>query len=260
MNSEFAIETRNLTKSYDKEVVALDNLSLGIKKGEIFGLLGPNGAGKSSLIGILTGSIHKTSGQALVLGKDVEKDYIFTRRNIGVVPQETISDGFFTIWQIMEFQSGFYSVKNNGNKITEILKRLSLWSKKDVPVFKLSGGMKRRLLIAKALVHDPPVFILDEPTAGVDVFLRVHLWDYVKDINSKGITILLTTHYIEEAERLCNRVGIIDKGKILCLDTVPELIKKHKANNLEEVFIKITGSESELNTLRSINNNAVNTI
>ncbi len=242
MNTEYAVKIEKLEKSYG-ELKAIKKMDLKIKKGEIFGLLGPNGAGKSTLIGILTGTVLKTSGEVLVFDKDVKKDYIFTRQAIGVVPQETISDGYFTVKQIMEFQAGFYGLTVKPEKIEEILKRLTLWDKRDNRVEHLSGGMKRRLLVAKSLVHDPQLFILDEPTAGVDVFLRVHLWDYVRDINKQGTTILLTTHYIEEAEKLCDRVGIMSHGEIIVIDTIPEILKQTDSETLEEAFIKLTGGE-----------------
>jgi ABC-2 type transport system ATP-binding protein len=242
-SSKIAVNIQKLTKRYDT-LTALGDFDLQIREGEIFGLLGPNGAGKSTLIGILTGTVNKTSGVATIFDKDVEKDYLFTRQNTGVVPQETISDGFFTVADIMEFQSGYYGLEANPQQIQTILTRLNLWEKRNNRVEQLSGGMKRRLLVAKALVHDPRFFILDEPTAGVDVFLRIHLWDYVREINERGTTILLTTHYLEEAENLCHRVGIMHQGKLLMIDTVPGILKQTGTNSLEEAFIQMTGGET----------------
>ncbi|MFC1707465.1 ABC transporter ATP-binding protein [Planctomycetota bacterium] len=242
MEPPTAVRIDHLEKHYG-DLHAVKDLSLSIAEGEIFGLLGPNGAGKSTLIGILTGAVRKTSGTVLVFGKDVERDYLETRRSIGVVPQETISDGFFTVWDIMRFQSGFYGVKPDDSRLRGILERLTLWEKRDERVERLSGGMKRRLLVAKALVHDPRFFILDEPTAGVDVFLRVHLWDYVRQINRKGTTTLLTTHYIEEAERLCHRVAIMNHGALLCVDTIPAILDMTGAKTLEDAFVSLTKEE-----------------
>jgi ABC-2 type transport system ATP-binding protein len=240
MEETLAVDVQQITKNY-AGFEALKGFDLKIKKGEIFGLLGPNGAGKSTLIGILTGSVNKSSGDVKIFGFDVESDYIVTRKKTGVVPQETISDGFFTIKQIMEFQSGFYGIKDNSERIERILKKLTLWEKRDVPVQSLSGGMKRRLLVAKSMVHDPELLILDEPTAGVDVYLRKHLWDYVKEINDSGVTVLLTSHYIYEVEALANRVAIVDHGKLVCVDTSKSILEKYKAKDLEDAFIKITG-------------------
>ncbi len=242
--ADAAIDIQSLNKSYGP-VQALSDVDLSIKPGEIFGLLGPNGAGKTTIIGIVTGSVVKSSGRVRVLGHDVERDYLLTRHLIGVVPQETISDGFFSVYQIMEFQSGFYGLSKNRERIEEILKRLSLWEKRKEPVERLSGGMKRRLLVAKALVHDPAILILDEPTAGVDLFLRYHLWEYVQDINRRGKTILLTTHYIEEAEKLCHRVAFIHQSRIAVVDTVPAILSRYHCRSLEEAFIKITGKPVE---------------
>ena len=237
---EFALEIKNLNKSYG-DLKAVDDVSICIEKGRIFGLLGPNGAGKSTVINIITGVSSRDSGKVEVFSHDVTSDYRITRGSVGVVPQETISDGYFTVMEIMRFQSGFFGIENNDEMIIDILKRLSMWEYCGKRVEHLSGGMKRRLLIAKALVHEPELLILDEPTAGVDVQLRHILWDYVRELNRNGTTVLLTTHYIEEASNLCDHVGIMDHGKIVAYDTVDVLIKSNNGKDLEDVFLKVTG-------------------
>ena len=213
---ELAIQIKDLKKSY-QDVFALKGVNVDIPKGEFFGLLGPNGAGKTTTINILTGLVFKDSGNCLVFGKDTVNDYRFTRSKIGIAAQELSVDWFFSIENLLFFQAGYYGINriDAKQKIDSLLKRLGLDKKKNSKLSQLSGGMKRRFQIAKALVHDPDILILDEPTAGVDVELRHELWNYLRELHNNGKTILLTTHYIEEAELLCDNVSIIDEGKIL---------------------------------------------
>jgi len=214
--SSFAIEIKGLAKSYN-DVSALSGVDIKIKTGEFFGLLGPNGAGKTTTINILTGLVFRDKGSTKVFGKDTVNDFRFTRSKIGIAAQEFSVDWFFSIEKLLFFQAGYYGIKKKdaAPMINDLLNRLGLSKKKDARLRQLSGGMKRRFQLAKALVHDPEIIILDEPTAGVDVELRRDLWKYLKDLHSEGKTILLTTHYIEEAELLCENVAIIDNGKIL---------------------------------------------
>ena len=211
-----AIEIKGLTKSYGN-VHALNGVDIKISEGEFFGLLGPNGAGKTTTINILTGLVFRDKGSTEVFGKDTVNDYRFTRSKIGIAAQEFSVDWFFPIEKLLFFQAGYYGIRKKDAKptIDKLLARLGLEKKKDARLRQLSGGMKRRFQLAKALVHDPDIIILDEPTAGVDVELRRDLWQYLRDLHYKGKTILLTTHYIEEAELLCENVAIIDEGKIL---------------------------------------------
>ena len=213
---DLAIQIKDLKKSY-KELHALKGVNINIPKGGFFGLLGPNGAGKTTTINILTGLVFKNSGNCFVFGKDTVDDYRYTRSKIGIAAQELSVDWFFSIEKLLFFQAGYYGINRTDAKyrIEQLLKKLGLDKKKDSRLRQLSGGMKRRFQIAKALVHDPDILILDEPTAGVDVELRHELWDYLKELHSNGKTILLTTHYIEEAELLCDNVSIIDEGEIL---------------------------------------------
>ena len=213
---DLAIQIRDLKKSY-KKLHALKGVNINIPKGEFFGLLGPNGAGKTTTINILTGLVFKNSGNCFVFGKDTIDNYRYTRSKIGIAAQELSVDWFFSIEKLLFFQAGYYGINRTDAKyrIEQLLKKLGLDKKKDSRLRQLSGGMKRRFQIAKALVHDPEILILDEPTAGVDVELRHELWNYLKELHSNGKTILLTTHYIEEAELLCDNVSIIDEGKIL---------------------------------------------
>ena len=215
--STYAIEIDGLTKSYDGNVHALDGVDIKIKKGEFFGLLGPNGAGKTTTINILTGLVFRDSGSAKVFGKDTVEHFRYTRSKIGIAAQEFSVDWFFPIEKLLYYQAGYYGIKRNeaAPMIDELLERLGLAKKRGSRLRQLSGGMKRRFQIAKALVHDPDIIILDEPTAGVDVELRRDLWQYLRDLHKAGKTILLTTHYIEEAELLCENVAIIDEGIIL---------------------------------------------
>ena len=215
--STYAIEIDGLTKSYDGNVHALDGVDIKIKEGEFFGLLGPNGAGKTTTINILTGLVFRDSGSAKVFGKDTVEHFRYTRSKIGIAAQEFSVDWFFPIEKLLYYQAGYYGIKRNeaAPMIDELLERLGLDKKRGSRLRQLSGGMKRRFQIAKALVHDPDIIILDEPTAGVDVELRRDLWQYLRDLHKTGKTILLTTHYIEEAELLCENVAIIDEGIIL---------------------------------------------
>ena len=223
MVNQPAISVKNLNKIYGKnslsEKVALDNINLDIPKGSIFGLLGPNGAGKSTFINILADLVKKTSGKVNVLGVDHEKDLKTVKSSMGIVPQELNIDPFFTPYELLEIQAGLYGVSRNNRKTNQILEMLALSEKSQAYARTLSGGMRRRLLIAKAMVHDPEILILDEPTAGVDVELRSNLWDSIHLLNDKGKTIILTTHYLHEAEELCDTIAIIDKGKLVVCDT-----------------------------------------
>ena len=223
MNSELAIAVNNLSKVYksssDTDKLALDNISLAIKKGSIFGLLGPNGAGKSTFINILADLAKKTSGEIEVLNINHESNLIDAKRLMGIVPQELNIDPFFTPYELLEIQAGLYGIKKKDRKTMEILKMLALEDKAKAYARTLSGGMRRRLLIAKAMVHDPEILILDEPTAGVDVELRSNLWENIHKLNQNGKTIIITTHYLHEAEELCNEIAIINEGKLVAHDT-----------------------------------------
>ena len=213
------IEVSGLSKKYTSaNSFALDHIDLTINSGSIFGLLGPNGAGKSTFINILSGLTNKSSGVVKVCGIDLDENPKTVRGNIGVVPQEINIDPFFSPIQIMDIQAGLYGVKKENNKNLEILKNLDLFEKAKAYSRSLSGGMKRRLMVAKAIVHNPPLLILDEPTAGVDVELRSKLWDSIRTLNKKGVTIILTTHYLKEAEILCDRIAVINKGKVIACD------------------------------------------
>ena len=225
--SKTAIQIKGLKKSYNN-TPALKSVDIEISKGEFFGLLGPNGAGKTTTINILTGLVFKDAGTCLVFEKDIVKDYRYTRSKIGIAAQELSVDWFFTIEKLLYFQAGYYgiSTKKANTKVDELLERLGLDKKRSSRLRQLSGGMKRRFQIAKALVHDPDILILDEPTAGVDVELRHDLWKYLKELHNKGKTILLTTHYIEEAELLCDNVAIIDEGTILKEGSPKQLTKE----------------------------------
>ena len=196
---------------------ALDGVTFDIEQGEFFGLLGPNGAGKTTLISVLAGLARATSGKVTVLGHDVQADYAQARRNLGVVPQELVFDPFFNVREALRIQSGYFGMKNNGPWIDELLESLGLADKATSNMRQLSGGMKRRVLVAQALVHKPPVIVLDEPTAGVDVELRQTLWQFIARLNKQGHTVLLTTHYLEEAEALCSRIAMLKSGKVVAL-------------------------------------------
>jgi len=215
--ADFALEINNLKKIYDKNVVALKGIDLKVEKGDFYALLGPNGAGKSSTIGIIGSLVTKTSGSVSIFGNDIDVNLNEAKSLLGVVSQEINFSQFEKVYDIVITQAGFYGIprKTAAPKVESIFKKLGLWDKKDVQARTLSGGFKRRLMIAKALIHDPKLLILDEPTAGVDIELRREMWSFLKDINKKGTTIILTTHYLEEAEQLCRNIGIIDRGEIV---------------------------------------------
>ncbi len=220
-----ALKVENLHKVYANGTVALKGLSLEVNKGEFFALLGPNGSGKSTMINIISGPTKKTSGQVTVCGLDIDEKRQESKFALGVVPQEISADSFFSVNETLILQSGYFGIRHNQKRIDDILEKLNLQDKKHANTRALSGGMKRRLMVAKALVHDPKVLILDEPTAGVDVELRHNLWQYMRQLNQEGLTILLTTHYLEEAESLCERTAIIHQGKLVAMDSTKKLIK-----------------------------------
>ena len=227
-----AIVFKNVKKNFGK-LEALKGINLTIEEGEFFGLLGPNGAGKSTLINILAGLAKPSSGSIKVMGFDVIQDYQYARRSLGIVPQELVFDPFFNVREMLRFQAGYFGKgRENDDWIDEVIEELDLKDKANTNMRMLSGGMKRRALIAQALVHKPPVIVLDEPTAGVDVELRKRLWQFIKKLNQKGHTIVLTTHYLEEAETLCSRIALLDKGKIVALDKTKNLLKRFSAKNL----------------------------
>jgi ABC-2 type transport system ATP-binding protein len=234
-----AISFKSVSKSYaspkgpkGNTFLALDGVSLDIEEGEFFGLLGPNGAGKTTMISILAGLSRPSSGSVSVLGHDVQADYAQARRSLGVVPQELVFDPFFSVREALRIQSGYFGVKNNDAWIDELLENLGLTDKANANMRQLSGGMKRRVLVAQALVHKPPVIVLDEPTAGVDVELRQTLWQFIAKLNKQGSTVLLTTHYLEEAEALCGRIAMLKSGRIVALDHTSELLKAASSNVL----------------------------
>jgi len=229
MNSAIRIE--GVTKRFGS-VQALANVDLEVAQGEFFGLLGPNGAGKTTLISALAGLVRPDVGRLAVMGHDVVADYRAARQLLGVVPQELVFDPFFTVRESLEIQSGYFGIRNNSAWIDEILDNLDLTSKADTNMRQLSGGMKRRVLVAQALVHRPPVIVLDEPTAGVDVELRQGLWNFVRRLNRDGHTIVLTTHYLEEAESLCGRIAMLKQGRIVALDTTSNLLKRLSGHTL----------------------------
>jgi len=220
----FAIETLNVEKCYGGQR-ALDAVSLQVRQGEFFGLLGPNGAGKTTLISVIAGLVRATAGTARVMGADVVADYRRARRMLGVVPQELVFDPFFTVRETLRLQSGYFGLRRNDAWIEEIIHHLDLDAKADANMRTLSGGMKRRVLVAQALVHKPPVIVLDEPTAGVDVELRQGLWRFIRRLNRDGHTIVLTTHYLDEAEELCDRIALLKAGRVVALDSTRNLLQ-----------------------------------
>lgn len=242
-----ALEVKKLSKKYDSGTEALKGIDLTIPEGSFFGLLGPNGAGKSTLIHSLMGLAKPTGGQALLFGHNVVSDYQVARSYVGLAPQEVNLDWFLTVKGTLDFHGGYYGMpkKERMKRIDELLEVFSLKDKADTNTRALSGGMKRRLVIARALMHQPKMLILDEPTAGVDVELRLELWQYMRKVNKEGTTILLTTHYIEEAEQLCDNLALINKGEIIKTGTVNELKKAYKKKTLEDVYLEIIG-RSEL--------------
>jgi ABC-2 type transport system ATP-binding protein len=230
-----AISFQNVSKTYATakgEFHALKSVSFDIEQGEFFGLLGPNGAGKTTLISVLAGLAKASSGIARVHGHDVQTDYQAARRALGVVPQELVFDPFFTVREALRFQSGYFGIRNNGNWIDELLHSLGLTDKASSNMRQLSGGMKRRVLVALALVHKPQVIVLDEPTAGVDVELRQTLWKFVAQLNKQGSTVLLTTHYLEEAEALCGSLALLNRGEVVALDHTSALLNRAASNIL----------------------------
>ena len=228
-----AIVFKNVSKNY-KQLKAVDGISLTIEKGEFFGLLGPNGAGKSTLINMMAGLVKPSNGSIDVMGFNVNKEYQEARHSVGIVPQELVFDPFFNVREMLRFQAGYFGKdKSNDKWVDEVIERLDLTDKASTNMRKLSGGMKRRALIAQALVHRPPVIVLDEPTAGVDVELRQKLWSFIKELNNEGHSIVLTTHYLEEAEALCNRVAMMKSGKIVALDSTKNLLKEFSLKNLK---------------------------
>jgi ABC-2 type transport system ATP-binding protein len=220
------ISIRNLSKTYASGFQALKSVDLEIQKGEIFALLGPNGAGKTTLISIICGLVTPSTGQVLVDGHDIATDYRAARAKIGLVPQELKTETFESVWATVNFSRGLFGKPKDHAQVETLLKRLSLWDKKDSRIMTLSGGMKRRVMIAKALSHEPTVLFLDEPTAGVDVELRRDMWAAVRDLRDKGVTIILTTHYIEEAEEMADRIGVINKGHLMLVEGKAELMRK----------------------------------
>ncbi len=221
-----AIEIKNLSKTYKKgEKVALKSIDLEIKKGSFFGLLGPNGAGKSTIINILAGLVNKSSGSVKIAGINIDENPQAAKFKIGIVPQELIIDPFFNVRETLEIYAGYFGVRKSERRTEEIIEALGLKDKANSAPRSLSGGMRRRLLVAKALVHNPEILVLDEPTAGVDVELRNQLWDYVKKLNKAGTTVLLTTHYLEEAEKLCDEIAVINRGEVIANDRTENLMK-----------------------------------
>lgn len=220
------ISVSNLTKTYASGFQALKGVNLEIRRGEIFSLLGPNGAGKTTLISIICGTVNASSGSVTVDGHDIVRDYRAARAKIGLVPQELTNDAFESVWATVQFSRGLFGKGPNPVHLEQVLRDLSLWEKKDNTILSLSGGMKRRVMIAKALAHEPQILFLDEPTAGVDVELRREMWDMVRALRDNGVTIILTTHYIEEAEEMADRIGIISKGEIILVEEKTALMRK----------------------------------
>ncbi|CAN7563189.1 ABC transporter ATP-binding protein [Bosea sp. LjRoot9] len=220
------ISVTNLSKTYKSGFSALKGVDLSIRRGEIFALLGPNGAGKTTLISIICGLVNPSSGQVLADGHDIVTDYRAARAKIGLVPQELTTDAFETVWSTVNFSRGLFGKRRDPALVEQVLKDLTLWDKRDTQIRMLSGGMKRRVLIAKALAHEPQILFLDEPTAGVDVELRQDMWKLVRGLQERGVTIILTTHYIEEAEEMADRIGVISKGEIILVEEKAELMRK----------------------------------
>ena len=258
MNKKNVLSVRNLNKIYKRKknsINALNNLNLEVKEGEIFGLLGPNGAGKTTFINILGGTVVKTSGKVDVWNFDLDINPRQVRASVGIVPQEVNLDPFFSPRKSLEFQAGLYGVKKDDRITDDILKLVSLESHADSYARSLSGGMKRRLLMAKALVHQPPIIILDEPTAGVDVELRKNLWENVKSLNTQGVTIILTTHYLEEAEKMCDRIGILNKGNLVALDSTVNLLERIQTKKVTfKVNKKVEINDKTLKSLKILYN------
>ena len=261
MNKKNVLYVKNLNKTYSKNssksINALKDLNLEVNEGEIFGLLGPNGAGKSTFINILAGTTIKSSGEVNVWGFDLDKNPRQVRASIGIVPQEVNVDPFFSPRKLLELQAGMYGIKKKDRITDTILKLVSLENQSESYTRSLSGGMKRRLLVAKALVHQPPIIILDEPTAGVDVELRGQLWDNVKLLNKQGVTIILTTHYLAEAEEMCDRIGILNKGKLVALDSTKNLLKRIQTKKVTFAVNKeVNINNNSLNSLKILSNSS----
>ena len=257
MNNKIVLSVKNLNKAYSNKVIAIQNLNLEVKEGEIFGLLGPNGAGKSTFINILAGLATKTSGEINVWGFNIDKNPRQVRASLGIVPQEINVDPFFTPRKLLELQAGLYGVRKKDRMTDVVLDLVSLKDKANSYTRNLSGGMQRRLLIAKALVHKPPIVILDEPTAGVDVELRKKLLENIKSLQKIGVTIILTTHYLSEAEEMCDRIAIINKGKLIAMDTTKNLLNKIQTKIVRlKVNNKIDISDDLFSFLKIINNNS----
>ena len=233
-----AIKINNLSKTYKTGFSALKNINLDIRRGEIFGLLGPNGAGKTTLISIICGIVNKSSGTVLVEGHDNVTDYKAARSLIGLVPQELTTDAFETPWATLSFSRGLFGLPASPAHVEKVLKQLSLWDKKDEKIMRLSGGMKRRVLIGKALAHEPRILFLDEPTAGVDVSLRKDMWQVVRELRDSGVTIILTTHYIDEAEEMADRIGVINKGEMMLVEDKATLLHKLGQKKLTIYLVK----------------------
>ena len=254
MNKKNALKVEKLTKIYSKKssktVLALNNLNLEVKEGEIFGLLGPNGAGKTTFLNILAGTVIKNSGTVNVWGYDLDKNPRQVRSSIGIVPQEINLDAFFSPKKLLELQAGLYGIPKKDRITDTILKMVSLENQANTYARSLSGGMKRRLLIAKAMVHRPPILVLDEPTAGVDIKLKKNLWSNVKALNKQGVTIILTTHLMYEAEEMCNRIAIINKGNLIKLDTTENLLNSIKT---KKIIFKV----KKINTINQDNLNGI---
>jgi len=245
-----AISIQNVSKVYAENFIALKDINLDIHKGEIFALLGPNGAGKTTLIGCICGTIKTTSGVIEINGQDNVINYKSTRSIVGLVPQEISTEAFETVWATLKFSRGLFGKRRDDQYLQQVLKSLSLWDKKDSQIRFLSGGMKRRLLIAKALSHEPEILFLDEPTAGVDVELRQSMWELVKDLKKRGTTIILTTHYIEEAELMADRVGVINDGKLILVDNKNTLMKTLGQKTIEiEIDQSLDRLPQDLNNL-----------
>ena len=242
MDPSAAIRIEALSKTYAGGKQALDNVTFDVPRGQIFGLLGPNGAGKSTLINILAGLVVKTSGKAFIWGFDIDEHPRNAKRSIGIVPQEILFDPFFTPREALEIQAGLYGIPAGQRQSDALLAAMHLTDKANAYARTLSGGMKRRLLVAKAMVHSPPILVLDEPTAGVDIELRQQLWSYVRELNAKGVTVVLTTHYLEEAEELCDRIAIINHGRLIANEPTRELIAKAQGKSVVVTFDKDIGS------------------
>ena len=260
MNKKNVLYVKNLNKIYSKNssnsIQAINNLNLEVKEGEIFGLLGPNGAGKSTFINILAGTTIKTSGEVNVWGFNLDKNPRQVRASIGIVPQEVNLDPFFSPRKLLEMLAGMYGIKKSERITEDILKLVSLDKQADSYARSLSGGMKRRLLIAKALVHQPPILFLDEPTAGVDLELRQNLWENVKLLNQQGVTIILTTHYLAEAQEMCNRIGILSKGSLVALDSTKNLINRIETKIVTISTDKVLDEHAlKLNSIKILSNN-----